>query len=141
MQELEGTFYAAVRRASWQGDVCVTKLTVNGPWFWMGSFRVPKGLYAASPAALPLEVDDSPSFCDFPDALGPAEGKIDALPITTRSDVLARLRLTYISGLATGLERVVNIFDDCPNGVVAHFEAIPWVSLGYAPTVGLAPPR
>ena len=140
VQELQGTFYAAVRRESWQGDVCVTKLTVHGPWFWMGSFRVPGRLYAVSPAALPLGVEDNPSLCDFPDALGPAEGKIDLVQ-STRPDALARLRLTYISGLPMGVERFVNIFDDCPKGIVAHFEAVPWVALGYTPTVGLAPPR
>ena len=140
LRKLEGTFYAAARKESWQGDVCVTKLTISGPWFWMGSFRVAQSLFAMSPALLPPDVDDNPSLCDFPDALGLAEGKIDVVENTV-PDSFATLRFTYISGLPVGLERIVTLFDDCPSGLIMHFEAIPWVALGYTHTVGVAPPR
>lgn len=140
MGKFEGTFYAAARRGSWQGDVCVTKLTVSGPWFWMGSFRVSHSLFDMSPALLPLDVDETPSFCDFPDALGPAEGKIDVLE-NERKDAWATLRFTYFSGLTVGLERIVTLFDQCPNGLIFQFEAIPWVARGYTQKVGVAPPR
>jgi len=138
--KLAGTFYSAVRKEKWQGDVCVTKLTVSGSWFWMASFRVAQSLFAMSPAMLPPDVDDNPSLCDFPDALGPVDGKIEQVE-STRPDAFATLKFTYVTGLPMGLERIVTLFDDCPNGLIIHFEAIPWVARGYTQTVGVAPPR
>ena len=137
---LDGTFHAA----SWTGGkVCRTLLTTQGPFFRMQSFLVSEELNDQSIDPLPQQVADgrsSASLCDFPDSPGLTEGKIEILP-ATRVDMLARLRLTYLSGLPLGLTRHANIYENCPHGVLAEIEPIEWLPVPLNRDVGLDPPR
>lgn len=75
-------------------------------------------------------------MCDYPDAPGPREGRIDKLKEKSRASV-ARLQLTYVDGLPTGTTRVVELFDNCPHGFTARFEPIEFVRSTYLRDIGM----
>jgi len=104
----------------------------------MVSFHVNKSLYTSSVASLPPK-EDGPSLCDFPDAPGLTEGKVEQLTVNFGSNSVARLLFTYISGMPAGLTRIVTLFENCPNGVVAHFEPLDWVPIPYNKIAGFEP--
>ena len=144
---LEGTFVATSSLGG--GDICLTTLTVHATFFRMVSFRVDSTTYARSQRPHPQQVtgqfagalqSGGPNLCDFPDAPGAMEGRITVLP-PTDSDMIAKLRLTYVDGLPLGVTRIVNIYDSCPVGLLARFEPVTWVPIAYNDVLGLNPPR
>lgn len=137
---MEGSFMASSSLASWGGDVCHTTLTVRASYFRMVSFRIDKSLYAVSPQPFPNVAEGNQSMCNFPDAPGMMEGRITRLE-RTQPDMFARLRLNYVTEVATGMTRIVNLYDNCPFGLIADFEPILWIPLPYNTQVKLAPPR
>ena len=107
----------------------------------MVSFLVDAGLYVRDPPPPHAETEERPaSLCDFPDSPGQTEGTLEMLDATA-TNMIATLRLTYVSGLPLGVTRVVRLYENCPHGVLAEFEPIAWLPMPLNREVGLAPPR
>ena len=138
VRSFEGTFFSATSVPRLGGDICVSSFTVRASWFRMVAFLVDKAVYDSAYPALPpytLSSSAAPALCDYPDAPGGREGRVDQLPVT-RGDMAARLNLTYIDGLPIGTSRVVTLFDNCPRGFSAHFEPIRFIKSAFDVKVG-----
>jgi len=139
VSNFEGTFLTATSYSKYNGDVCVTSLTVQAFFFRMVSFVVDKAVYDSAETALPQYEHSNATgltLCDFPDAPGPREGRIEKMKVK-QPDMVARLQLTYVDGMPLRTQRIVELYDNCPHGFKARFQPVGSVNMRYSSNLGL----